>query len=128
MTGLLTFAALIWCIVLAVDNSTVKTVWYAAEYQISTGKIHVDAKPQDCNFMHAPLGNKDCHYESVVTAYNAAGELVGGDDAPKYSHDIKTGKPIVSWDGGKSWVWFPGAEIPDQKVNAVCVSWTKKTD
>ena len=53
---------------------------------------------------------------------------MGGDDAPKYSHDTKTGKPIVSWDNGKSWVWYPGAEIPDQKVKSVSVSWIKVTD
>lgn len=78
--------------------------------------------------MHAPLGNKECHYEAAVTAYNAAGDLVGGDDAPKYSHDTKTGKPIISWDDGKTWVWFARADIPDQKVKSVIVTWSKVTD
>lgn len=80
----------------------IKTVWYAATYGVPTDTIHVAAQPSDCDFMHAPLGQKGCRYESTVTAYNAAGEVVGGDDAPKYGHDTKTGKPIISWDNGKT--------------------------
>jgi hypothetical protein len=102
--------------------------WYAVEYHVSPGKIHIDTKPKDCDFMHAPLGDKGCHYEAAAAAYNAAGEVVGGDDAPKYSHDSKTGKPIISWDKGKSWVWFTGADIPDTKINSVVVTWSKVTD
>jgi hypothetical protein len=37
-------------------------------------------------------------YEAAVNAYNAAGGLVGGDQAPKYGRDGKTAKPIVSYD------------------------------
>ncbi len=71
--------------------------WYAVEYKVSTSKVHIDTEPKDCDFMHAPLGNKECLYEAAVAAYNAAGEVVGGDDAPKYAHST-TGKPIISWD------------------------------
>jgi len=104
----------------------IKTVWYAATYRVGIDKVQVDPEPTNCDFMHAPLGQKDCHYESTVAAYNTTGTLIGGDYAPKYGHDSNTGKPIISWDQGKTWVWFDGTEIPDQKVTSVIVSWTKK--
>jgi len=101
--------------------------WYMVEYQVSPDKIHVDAKPKDCNFWRAPLGDQECHYEASATAYNATGQVVGGDDAPKYAHST-TGKPIISWDKGKTWVLFTGADIPDQKINPVVVTWSKVKD
>lgn len=62
--------------------------WYAVEYQVSPDKIHVDAKPKDCDFMHAPLGEKGCHYEAAAAAYNTAGEVVGGETLQSTSqHD-----------------------------------------
>jgi hypothetical protein len=101
--------------------------WYALEYKVYPSKVQVHAKPKDCNFVHALLGSKECHYEAVVIAYNAAGELVGG-DAPRYGHDTKTGKPIVSHDKGKTWVLYYGTDIPDQKINSVVVTWYKVRD
>jgi hypothetical protein len=106
----------------------IKTVWYSATYQVSTDKVHIDAEPTDCDFWHAPLGKKDCHYESEVTAVNAAGEVVGGDHAPKYRHDSQTGKPIVSYDYGKTWGWYPAADIPDPRATSVIVTWSKVKD
>ena len=63
----------------------------------------------------------------LVSAYNANGHMVGGDDAPKYAHDVKTGKPIISWDNGETWEVF-GGDIPDQKAKSVTVVWHKVTD
>jgi hypothetical protein len=105
----------------------VKTVWYAMVYKVSIANVHVDPQPGDCDFMHAPLGEKGCHYESLVSAYIGNGQMVGGDDAPKYAHDAKTGSPIISWDNGKTWEVF-GGDIPNQKVESVTVVWHKVTD
>jgi len=95
---------------------------------VPTDKVVMDAKPTDCDFMHAPLGNKDCHYEAAVTAVNAAGDVVGGDHAPKYGHDSQTGRPIVSYDNGKTWDRFPAADLPDQRAASVIVTWSKVKD
>jgi hypothetical protein len=62
-----------------------------------------------------------------VKAYNAAGVLVGGEDAPKYGHDTKTGRPIISYDDGKTWDWYSEANVPDPKVASVKVFWLKVT-
>jgi hypothetical protein len=102
--------------------------WYAVEYSVDPFKVQVGNKPKDCDFMHAPLGRKECHYDAKATAYNAAGDIVGGDSAPQYRNDIKTGKAIVSYDDGKTWEWYYGANIPDQKIKTVLVTWSKVTD
>jgi hypothetical protein len=88
--------------------------------------MHIDPQPSDCDFIHAPLGDKGCHYEASVAAYNSAGQVVGGDRAPKYGHDQKTGKPIVSDDNGHTW-WLLDNE-PDKKVQSVVVTWSKVTE
>jgi hypothetical protein len=41
---------------------------YSIKYAVSADKIHVDPKPADCNFWHAPVGKKGCHYQRVVIA------------------------------------------------------------
>lgn len=101
--------------------------FYAFLYGVS--EVHVDARPKDCDFMQAPLGSKGCHYKMVVTAYNATGDQVGGDDAPRYNRDTQTGKPIISWDHRKTWQWMPSAtDVPDPKIKSVYVSFIKITD
>lgn len=102
----------------------VNNLWYAAEYRVGPSQVHVSARPKDCDWGHAPLGEKGCQYKSTVAAYNAAGEVVGGDLAPTYGHDTSTGKPIISYDDGKTWAWFEG----DPKVKAVEVGWVRSTD
>ena len=40
---------------------------YAAEYSVKRNRVHVLSKePSDCEWSHAPLGSKDCHYEKRV--------------------------------------------------------------
>jgi hypothetical protein len=99
-------------------------VWYGFEYGVNMGDVHTDAKPNDCDFMHAPLGDKGCSYKAHVKAYNASGVMVGG-EAPKYGHDTKTGRPIYSYDDGKTWDWYD-ADFPDLKVASVQVFWRKE--
>jgi hypothetical protein len=99
-------------------------VWYG----VNIGSVHTDAKPNDCDFMHAPLGDKGCSYKAHAEAYNAAGVLVGGEGAPKYGHDTKTGRPIISYDGGKTWDWYPADAVPDKTVASVRVFWLKDTN
>ena len=106
----------------------IKAVWYSATYRVPFNKVHIAEQPSDCDFWSAPLGKKGCHYESTLSAYNGAGDVVGGDNAPKYGYDTKTGKPIISRDNGTTWDWLPGSQIPDPKVKSVAVSWFKVKD
>jgi hypothetical protein len=104
--------------------SWINAIWYGVEYKVSPGDVHTDAKPSDCDFMHSPLGDKGCSYKAHVKAYNSSGVLVDG-EAPKYGRDTKTGSPIISYDGGKSWNWY-AADLPDPKVASVQVFWLKE--
>jgi len=58
-----------------------------------------------------------------VHVYNANGALVAGEGAPQYGNDTPTGKPIVSYDGGKTWVGYAG---PSPQPKTVRVFWVKE--
>lgn len=98
--------------------------WYGVVYHVGIDAVHTSDRPTDCDWTRAPLGSKGCSYKATVDGYNAAGQLVAGDDAPKYGND-KTGSPIVSYDSGKTW-WPVSA--PDLKVRTVEVRWIKVTE
>jgi hypothetical protein len=101
---------------------------FSIKYSVSPDKVHVDAKPTDCDFNRAPLGDKGCHYEKFVEACNASGVVVAGTDAPIYIRDPQTRKPIISYDGGNTWSWMTTVDVPNPKVDSVKVTWRKVTD
>jgi|HubBroStandDraft_2_1064218.scaffolds.fasta_scaffold48379_3 hypothetical protein len=39
----------------------------AAHYKISEDHVVIDPEPHGCSFTDAPLGDKHCHYEQVVS-------------------------------------------------------------
>ncbi len=124
---LVVFALFVWFIL---PDSLTDPILYSMEYSVNSDQVHRNAKPTDCDFMHAPLGSKSCHYSKTVTAYNAAGYEVAGDGAPKYGHDTKTGKPIISYDDGKTWAWTSedAPANPDLTIKKVEIDWVKVTD
>jgi hypothetical protein len=82
----------------------IEAALFSWKYWVTPDKVHVDAKPSDCNFFTAPLGDKGCHYDMYVNAYNAAGALVTGDFAPKNMRppsDPKIVQVIVTWSSRK---------------------------
>jgi hypothetical protein len=95
------------------------------KYHVNPSKVEVENKPKDCDFMHAPVGRKECHYEAEATAFNAAGQVI--DHRVKFSRDTN-GKPIISLDDGKTWVWDDGTEIRDRRIKSVSVTWSKVAD
>jgi hypothetical protein len=105
-------------------------IFYGLRYGINPDKVHRSDEPTDCDWGHAPLGSKGCHYKKTVRAYNAAGSVVAGDDVPKYSLDAKT-RPIISYDEGKTWALMPQDPynpVDDPKVKSVEIGWTRVTD
>jgi hypothetical protein len=87
---------------------------YTVRFFVSSDNVTVQARPTDCDFFHAPVGEKSCHYEraiSTVTWDNSA-----------------TGHPMVSYDDGKTWAAGdppPNAKLP---IEYVYVSWNKVED
>jgi hypothetical protein len=91
---------------------------YAIEYGVASSDVHAETKPHDCNFLAAPLGNKYCHYERLVSTL-------------RWSTST-TGNPIASFDEGKTWNIFtpdPKDMVPKYStVESVYVNWEKKED
>jgi hypothetical protein len=73
---------------------------YSVKYAVSADKIYVDPKPTDCDFWHAPLGKKGCHYQRVVIA--------------RYAKGIREIHPRES--------------DPNERFDSVLISWVKKSD
>ena len=48
------------------------------KYGVGLDRVHVDVKPEDCDYNYAPLGYKGCHYEEVVTTFDRVGNPVVG--------------------------------------------------
>jgi hypothetical protein len=89
-------------------NITLNKLWYSASTSASWDDIHVEPQPTDCDWGHAPIGNKACSYTKQVLE-----EICGSSQ----------GKPTYSNDGGKNWAFTAdgGACVP-----STYVSWTKK--
>jgi hypothetical protein len=103
------------------------SLWYSVQYGVGFGDVQTDAKPDDCDFIHAPLGAKGCSYKAHVKVYNADDVLVAGENAPMYGSDTNTAKPIYSYDGGKTWYWYTGGPaVPNPKPKSVRVFWLKE--
>jgi len=96
------------------------------QYSVDFTQIHRSDRPTDCDFMHAPLGDKSCHYKKTATAYNATGDAVAGDDAPRYAKNTY-GNTIVSYDEGKTWTVLD-SPAPDPRIKTVEIGWTKVAD
>jgi len=91
-----------------------ESAWaYALRYETDSDRIHVAPKPGDCDFLHAPIGLKGCHYEKSVQVM-------------RYSKDVQTGRPTVSYDDGKTWNLLPEGEKPGPVQ--VYVDWLKVQD
>lgn len=123
LIGWIVFALIVWFILPA---SWTDPFLYSTVYQINSDEVHRSDRPTDCDFMHAPLGDKGCSYKKMVTAYNAAGNAVGGDNAPIYNKNTDN-NTIVSYDDGKTWQLL-GTSRPDSKVAKVEIYWVKATD
>ena len=73
---------------------------YSIKYAVSADKIYLDPRPTDCDFWHAPLGKKGCHYQRMVVARYAKGIC-----------EIR-----------------PGENDPNERFDSVLISWVKKSD
>ena len=114
------WSGVVVCVVLLWAWYVVKDIWHSKwrlglTYDVSSDKVLVDKTPHDCAFLAAPMGEKYCHYDRVVTTL-------------RWSTSTN-GEPIASYDEGKSWSVFTpdaGSLVPrTSAVQQVYVSWTK---
>jgi hypothetical protein len=86
---------------------------YAVWYNVARENVTIDQKPHDCDWSTAPLGNKNCHYDKVMTFVRT-----GIDRAHR---------PVISFDEGKTWgvdCQKDGIKKPDGtlEVDAACIT------
>lgn len=48
-------------------NKTFNVYWYSVTKGTDSERVFFQAEPLDCDFLYAPIGNKGCHYDKVVT-------------------------------------------------------------
>ncbi len=85
-------------------------------YSVDYDQVTIQKKPTDCDFFHAPIGDKDCHYEKVVGTVRVRSD---NSDLARYSVNY------VSFDEGKTWT-VDDAHPPTKPQ--VVVSWEKMED
>jgi hypothetical protein len=85
-------------------------------YNVSTDQVTIEKKPGDCNFFHAPLGGKGCHYDTHVSSIQ-----VKTDNSNPARYAVK----YVSFDNGKTWTVDDA--VPPAKPQVI-VSWERAED
>jgi len=91
--GIAVLAFVVWW--LLPDDWRIK---YAAEYMVDSDQVVIEHKPYNCEWGSAPLGNKHCHYESIVTVYNQDGKIIeSAGKADPTPFDQKPTKVHVEW-------------------------------
>ncbi len=45
-------------------------VWYSVRYDTDFKNVIVERRPMDCDFFHAPLGDKGCEYKKDVLVFD----------------------------------------------------------
>jgi hypothetical protein len=43
--------------------------WYSVRYEADWANVHIERRPSDCDFIHAPLGNKGCSYKKSTNIF-----------------------------------------------------------
>lgn len=114
---LLSVAFVMWLVSLA--GSIWHAKWrYELQYGLSSDKVNVATTPHDCGFLTAPIGEKYCHYDRVISTV-------------RWATSTKN-EPIISYDDGQTWTLFTpnlGETVPQTStVKELNVSWEKKED
>jgi hypothetical protein len=84
---------------------------YALRYQTPYDHVTIQDQPTSCDFLRAPIGEKGCHFEKVISTARWAKSA--------------TGTAIVSNDDGKTWRFAdppPNTRIP---TTFIWVEWNK---
>lgn len=96
-------------------------MWYSKaryewSYDISSNQVTIDKRPKDCDFFHAPIGDKACKYKRQVSSIRVRTD----------SSDLARG-PIreVSYDDGAT--WSVDTSVPPTQPQ-VLISWEKVED
>lgn len=91
-------------------------VRYEWQYGVNSDQITVNKRPTDCDFFHAPIGNKGCDYQRQVNSIQVRTD----------SSDLARGTVHeVSYDDGKT--WSVDTSVPPTQP-LVVISWDRIPD
>jgi len=85
---------------------------YAMQYGVAYDKVYKSNKPHDCDFLAAPIGEKNCHYDADVQKKSVRTAVT------------TTGNPIVSYDNEQNW-YLNDSNPPAKPESSVTVAWQK---
>jgi len=88
---------------------------FAFWYDTPIAQVFKEKEPHDCEWIAAPLGDKNCHYDAVVSTVRVR---------VRVSDLAKPGQE-VSYDEGATWV--PDESVPPA-AKAVYLMWKKIAD
>lgn len=75
---------------------------YSIQYAIPFGQITCEKEPHDCEFMRAPIGEKNCHFDAEVITTTTTEPNT---ENPSVRTTLSgSGETMVSFDDGKTWV------------------------
>jgi len=95
---------------------------YSIQYEVPFSQITIDKEPHDCEFLKAPIGEKDCHFGAEVTTTTTT-EPDTENPSVRTTHN-GIGETMVSFDDGKTWV--AKRSLPTKTF--VYLSWKKVED
>ena len=49
----------------------IRSLQYSLQYGTDTNHVYIEPKPHDCDFDKAPRGDKECHFDRIVTTDNS---------------------------------------------------------
>lgn len=75
--------------------------WYSMYYSADWNNVNITKRPSDCDFFHAPLGSKGCHYnkEKDIFAAEERRKLMQQATTPEERQEIaaRPNTVIVYW-------------------------------
>jgi hypothetical protein len=94
---------------------------YTIQYQIPFSQVITEKEPHDCEFLKAPIGEKNCHFAADVTTTTMEPDT---EVSSVRTAQNDSGEPMVSFDDGKTWV--AKRSLPTKTF--VYLSWKKVED
>jgi hypothetical protein len=76
--------------------------WYSMYYSADWSNVNINKRPPDCDFLHAPLGSKGCHYkkQKLVFADDERRKLMQEATTPEERQQVaaRPNTVIVYWE------------------------------
>ena len=105
------FGVFAWLTASALYSDVVHSKFrYATQYGVDSASVDISTKPHDCAFIAAPIGEKYCHYDIIVSDSDIR---------------VNTTLNLASYDGGKTWSAIDPFSAAPKPSHRLFVEWQK---